>query len=111
MKENSGDGRRVGVLGGEEAQLGKEKLLIGSPGRLHHEGRFLPPGRTETDEGAADDLRVQAKNLLAGLRVQDAGGGGDTLGDPAAEPKPALGVQVTRITETMPNGGRPVFDF
>ena len=106
MKEKPGDGRSPGVLCGKEAQLLKEELLIGSHGRLHHEGRFLPPGLTKTDEGAADDLRVQAENLFTGLRVQDAGGGGDTLGDPAAEPKTARGVDVAGVAHAVPDRGR-----
>src|ERR1035437_3350915 len=107
MKIKPADGGRVGLFLREGAQFAGEGAAIRRVfwAGLDDERGPLPAGLAQTDQRAARDARVGAKNLLAGFGEKRAGRGFDALGFAATEPEPAGGFEIAAVTHAMPDVG------
>ena len=110
MRVQVGEANEVGVRmrRAEFAELPHELAAQGRSG--HHVARdgLDHNGRPATvmaggDEGGAGDIGVRVEDRLDLLGVERAVVGFDPLGLAAAEPESPEGVQITHVSETMPN--------
>src|SRR4051812_12591873 len=80
---------------------------------FHHDRRPLPSANPEPDERATRRAWMEPKNLFAWLRMQCAGRRLNALRFAAAEPEPALGIEITAVAHAMPcaAGGPEIGNF